>query len=181
MPSFYNPPAVLPIEPAKRLLDDGRVISVLRFMRHEIPMPPLVYPEGDWRSDALSRRVSWLGHPEIVLLDDRIREMKAAIGNDAAGLIPATEREIFLLGALDANMQTVIDPVHEIIAAECDPAFLLPIDGRWRTYPDCVREYRAPDLEAARNAVRFIHTGTGWLDLFEQRLERRQAEARGAK
>lgn len=159
----------LPVDPIARRLPDGRILRVIPFNRHLIPMPPLIYPEWSFKSDPKLWVYNW-GHPEIALLADRIEYLLDPARIDGGDAFALSEVEILRLRSLEAVLPVVIEPVRKAIAARWSADFMLPCFGNWPTHGEVLRGFKERGGRGeVYHAIGFFHSAAMVVELIEAR------------
>ncbi len=159
----------LPVDPIARRLPDGRIIRVIPFMRHTIPMPKLVYRAWSIKADPKAWANNW-GHPEIALLADRIEHLLDPVRMDSGDAFALSEADILRLRSLEAVLPVVVEPVREAIAARWSPEFLLPCFGNFPSHGKVLRDFRERGGRGeVYRAIGFVHAAAMVVELIEAR------------
>lgn len=165
---FTNITTRLPVDPVARRQPDGSITYVLRYNRHLIEMPPLVFPPHSWLSRLpLTEIVRGCGHLEYLITTARIE----ALMDNADALPELTDRDVMLLADLSDLLPIVLRKAAGGIAARWPSTHLLPIFGNRPTFSDTQGRFRARDgRQEVYDAIGFLHAVNASLDLIEGRL-----------
>lgn len=165
---FTNITTRLPVDPVARRRADGSIIYVLRYNRHLIEMPPLVFPPHSWLSRVpMAEIVKGYGHPEFLVAAARIEVLL----DNADAMPELTDRDVMLLVDLADLLPIVLRKAAGGIAARWPSTHLLPVFGNWPTFSDVQERFKVRDgRQEVYDAIGFLHAVNASLDLIEGRL-----------
>lgn len=165
---IYTTTTRLPVDPVARRQPDGSVIYVLRYNRHLIEMPTLVFPAHSCLAGrAINEIGQTFGHLEYLVTLARIDTLQS----NADALLELTDRDVILLADLADLLPIVIRKARGGIAARWPSTHLLPVFGNWPTFSDVQERFRVRDgRQEVYDAIGFLHAVNASLDLIEGRL-----------